>query len=269
LPFIHLAHAISGLSYSLETYFAMLTCYFDEAGGKDHGFMIVCGYVASVEQWENFEVDWKLFLIKYDVPYFHMKEFAQCKGPFAKWKEEKYKSVRAAFCDHAGAIIYSRVERAFICNISNTAFEAADKRYELSEFFNSPYALAARMCASRARNWSKRRLDPPEVEYVFEDGGPDKGGLIRSMTQLRPRFADPIFRPSRDTKDGRKGLVQLQAADFLAYELRKWQADLTNAPKRPARKSLRATLRVHNKDVAMVSLQKLKAFCEKVHIPRR
>jgi hypothetical protein len=268
-PFIHLAHAISGLRYSLETKFAMLTCYFDESGGEDRGFMIVCGYVASVEQWDNFEVDWKLFLIKYGVPYFHTKEFAQCKGPFAKWEEDKYKSVRAAFCDHAGAIIHNRAERAFICNIGTAAFDATDKQYELRELFNSPYAMAGRMCASAAREWSTQRLDPPEMEYVFEDGGPDKGGLNRAMTELRPRFSDPIVRPSRDMKDGRKGVIQLQAADFLAYELGKWQADLTKAPTRPPRKSLRATLRVYSKDVAMMNVPRLRALCEEIHIARR
>lgn len=125
------------------------------------------------------------------------------------------------------------------------------------------------MCASAAREWSKQRLDPPDVEYVFEDGGPDKGGLIKAMIELRPRFADPIFRPSRDTKDGRKGIVQLQAADFLAYELGKWQSDLINAPARPPRKSLRAALRVYVKDVAMMNAPKLRALCKELHIPRR
>jgi len=268
-PFIHLAHAISGLRYSPETNFAMLTCYFDEAGGEDHGFMIVCGYVASVEQWDDFEVDWKRFLLKYDVPYFHMKEFAQFEGPFAKWKGEQYKSVRASFCHEAGAIIHDRVNRAFICNIMNAAFDATDKQYKLREVFNSPYAMAGRMCASAAREWGKRRLDLTDMEYVFDDGGPDKGGLIRAMTELHPRFADPIFRPSRDMKDGRKGIVQLQPADFLAYELRKWQADLTNEPTRPPRKSLRAALRVYNKDVAMMNAAQLRALCKEIPIAKR
>jgi hypothetical protein len=73
----HLARAVSGASFSPESFFAMFTCYFDEAGGKDHGFTVVAGWAASIERWEHFEVDWKLFLIKWGVPHLHMKEFTQ------------------------------------------------------------------------------------------------------------------------------------------------------------------------------------------------
>jgi hypothetical protein len=46
----------------------MLTCYFDEAGGNEYKFIIVAGYVSSVEQWLVFESDWKILLAKYQVP---------------------------------------------------------------------------------------------------------------------------------------------------------------------------------------------------------
>jgi hypothetical protein len=37
----------------------MFRCFFDEGGGEDHGFIAVCGYVASFEQWKRFETEWK------------------------------------------------------------------------------------------------------------------------------------------------------------------------------------------------------------------
>lgn len=67
----------------------MLTCYLDEAGGKAEGFTVICGWVSTVAQWEQFEIDWRLFLASYKVPYFHMKEFAQSTGPFKKWSDAR------------------------------------------------------------------------------------------------------------------------------------------------------------------------------------
>jgi hypothetical protein len=44
----------------------MLTCYFDGAGGGDHGFIVVCGGVASVAQWQQFEWTGNCFLHEED-----------------------------------------------------------------------------------------------------------------------------------------------------------------------------------------------------------
>jgi hypothetical protein len=69
------------------------------------------------------------------------------------------------------------------------------------------------------------------MEYIFEDGCPDKAGLIRSMTAFSPCRESPSFKPSRDVKpsdqwpNGRMGIIPLQAADFLAYESRKLLVD--------------------------------------------
>jgi hypothetical protein len=41
----HIGRSIWGLRYSRESLFAVLTCYFDEGGGIDHGFIVVAGYV--------------------------------------------------------------------------------------------------------------------------------------------------------------------------------------------------------------------------------
>jgi len=60
------------------------------------------------------------------------------------------------------------------------------------------------------------------MEYVFDHDGPDVGGLMRVMREANMPI--PIFKASRDT-DAEKGLVQLQAADYLAYEIRKFIRD--------------------------------------------
>jgi hypothetical protein len=228
----HIGYAVWGARYSEKGLFAMLTCYHDEAGGDDHAFIIVSCFVASVNQWNQFEDDWRIFLASHDVPYLHMKEFAHFKGPFAKF--EKQEGTRKKFIAQASAIMCDRIQHAFSCYVNYDAFQKLNSEYELDSLLNSPYAFAGRGCIALVNDWRLKSSNDLDMEYVFEEGGPDKGGLINAVTKLQPYLPIPIFKPSRDTEIQR-GVVQLQAADYLAYEMRKWVSDL---PKFRARERL-------------------------------
>lgn len=239
--FEHLTHAIG--AHSPETLFAMLTAYFDESHEDQFGMTFVCGWLASVEQWQRFEYDWKLFLAKNDVPYFHMEEFAHSIGPFAKWKNKSEEGTRRKFMRTAADIIIDTIQRGFVCVISDQMFEECDDFYELRTRFGSPYALAGRTCANLVVEWASTATTFPrsDIEYVFEDGGPDKGGLLYAMQEVPPCLSAPIFKPGRDQKptnkwpNGKAGMVQLQAADYLAYELSKFARDLQAIKANPSR----------------------------------
>lgn len=221
----------------------MLTCYMDEAGGDDEGFTVVCGWVSTVSRWEQFEIDWRLFLASFDVTYFHMKEFSQSRGQFKKWKDAE--GIRRHFLEDAAEIIMSHVQSGIVVNVHHGIFNQANQKIMLKEELSSPYALAGRACVAQVDKHTGRK----DVEYIFEDGGPDKGGLQRAMG-MEFRLPDPIFKPSRDIKDKRgnlrKGLIQLQAADFLAYEIRKNRREVANKTGRKTRESLRAILRLED-----------------------
>jgi hypothetical protein len=221
----------------------MLSCYLDEAGGDDTGFTVVCGWISTVACWERFEIDWKLFLASFNVPYFHMKEFSHSTGPFKKWKN--CEGIRAHFLRDAAEIILSHVQGGILVNVHHGIFKDANRRIMLKETLSSPYALAGRACVAQV----DKHTGYKDVEYVFEDGGPDKGGLQAAMGK-EFRLPDPIFKPSRDIKDKRgnlrNGLVQLQAADFLAYEIRKNRVEVENKTGHPTRESLRSILRLED-----------------------
>ncbi|MHB8753685.1 MAG: DUF3800 domain-containing protein [Candidatus Acidiferrales bacterium] len=200
----------------------MLTAYFDESCGK--GFTVICGWIAAVDEWDNFEVDWKLFLINYDVPYFHMKEFAQSTGPFAKWKATP--NFRKRFLRDAWDIIRSRSRGGFACYVQDVLFNRTNRSYWLREKFPSHYALVGRECIRWAHDYARDICE--EVRCIFDDGGPNKNELLGSVN-IKPQLPNPTFEPSRDIPDRkrgiRKGVVQIQAADFLAYEVRKYIVD--------------------------------------------
>lgn len=272
-PLEHLGRSLLGARYCAESLFAMFAAYFDEAGGVDLGYMVVAGYVASVEAWEQFEINWKLFLAKFDVPYLHMKEFSHSKGCFSGWKDDEPRRVR--FLAMAAEIINQHTKRAFESIVSYEDFESVDKLFALRERFNSPYALAGRTCIGVANGWARNpQTKALDIEYIFEDRGPDKSGLVKAVEALPPYLPTPAFHPSRDeqpTKNrpyARRGLVQLQAADYLAYEVRKVVYNVVHNKSRIPRKSLQALTGIEL-DRSSWTKERLLKICEGGNFERR
>jgi len=103
-PFDHLCMSVR-MDRPDNIFGMFYTSYFDESGGLDHGFIAVCGWLASVERWQRFEKEWKLLLSFHDVPYFHMKELAHFNGPYEKWLGKVITSPRTEFLKEAAGII--------------------------------------------------------------------------------------------------------------------------------------------------------------------
>jgi hypothetical protein len=200
----------------------MFACYFDASGGKDIGVTIVSGWIGQILQWDLFDADWRILLAKYNVPYFHMREFAHSKGPFETWKGEENK--RTNFLRLAAETIASRAHHGFTCVVEHDTYAKVDAEYELSESVGNPYSMAARDCIAHANIWLRKAERGIPVQYVFDEGDPGQGLLVR-IIKKHNKYASPndaidipTFRPSRDRQGGAKGLTQLQAADFAAYE---------------------------------------------------
>jgi hypothetical protein len=253
----------------------MMTSYFDETIVDTIKFTLVAGWASTLEEWQQFEYDWKIFLAKFDVPHLHMKEFGLSTGPFKKWKGKE--GTRKDFIRTASNIINADIRHGFVSCVSDGVFDKIDSIYELRGIFKSPYALAGRACATLASNWRKKETsESQEMEYVFEDGGPDKGDLISAMLDVPPGLPAPIFKPGKDWKpstkwpDGRKGLVQLQPADYLAYEIGKFAHDhgLIKAGERKFRASL-GVLPEKKITRLFFTPERLAATCRILNIKRR
>jgi hypothetical protein len=262
--FNHILHSTGANKQG--SFFGMFTCFFDESGGEDHGFITVCGYVAPVEAWEKFEAQWKEMLALHKVPYLHMKEYAHFKGPYAKWRNDAV--ARAQFLKDAASIIGGIVNRGFLCRVSYTDFEVVNQQYYLQETAYSPYALAGRFCIAQANLWVRKSgASLREIDYVFEAGGPDAPGLVASTQKTKLHI--PSFRPSRDTEN-EAAVVQLQAADYFAYEVRKAIVDHPDiyTPPDIFRKSFQAIFDVEV-DQGNYGVAELMELCADFSIPKR
>jgi hypothetical protein len=217
--------------------------YFDASREADNATVLVAGYVSTVEEWSQFEIAWKLTLAKFNVPYFHMKEFVSHKKAFSepKWKSEFY---RASFISDLSQIIRGWTVASVGCAMRKELFDRYNCLYKLDERFN-PYAICARDCAAQVCKYIRNEIksDLP-IGFIFDRGDEGRGFLMKEMEASG--LPSPQFRRSRPDKNPQVDkddpfLVQLQACDLSAWELRRGQKD-TAKGKRGAelRKSLRS-----------------------------
>lgn len=210
---------------------AMLTAYFDASGREEQQHSVVmAGFVNSANNWVEFERDWKKFLADYEVPYFHMKEFASSTGPYKKWEGIEHEPKRRAFINDALRLIERHGCWSFATLVVSEDFNQAAKDQDLENTVGNAYLFTARTCLSDITGWcDEHRMNHP-VEYVFEKGDP-KQGLLRQIME-HDGLPQPIFR-SKTEKDSERSIVPLQASDFLAWEIRRgYKDEVENKPLR-------------------------------------
>ncbi len=199
----------------------MLTGYFDDAGGVDHGYTVVAGWVSTVERWRVFAEEWEQMLAAFQVPWFDMKTLSHFNGVYAPWKEQP--EIKNDFQSAACRVIGGSAAIGFVSIVPHAVFARVNTVYRAKEYFGNEYALAGLTCCVKMRKWARKQESPQPLEIIFDDGTPKRGKLTEAM--VKARFAEPIFRSPLPKPDRPPNVVQLQAADFLAYEVRKVQKD--------------------------------------------
>lgn len=252
----------------------MFTSYCDAAGGRDHGFVVVAGFVSTFELWQRFEVDWTLVLAKANIPYLHMKAFSQSLPPYAHLKDKE--GQRKNILRDLAEVIASYARHAFSTVVYFQDFDRVNQIYSLAESLRTPYAVCAFDCIMSATTWAR---DQPfaklPMEYIFEEG--DDGWASMEQFAVQKGYPRPLCKPSRDrfetTPKGEhspiKGILELQAADFLAYELRKATSQLgPNPPRWKYRQSALALGRIGSLHTGFSGTQ-LEQFCGALKIQKR
>ncbi len=118
---------------------AALTGYFDDSR-TDGLIFTVAGYVGGQRHWEIFDDLWPAVLARFEVPYFHMKEFGDPDGPYRKWLPypDHRKEISSFLGALARAISGARLKGfGSIIRLKDLARFNKEKRLALE-----PYALA-------------------------------------------------------------------------------------------------------------------------------
>jgi hypothetical protein len=215
----------------LQGYKACFDCSVDDPNRVRQPITLVAGFIATVEHWERWESDWKLVLAHFNAPYFHMKEFFDSKkGAFTekKWRGESY---RNHFIEKLSDVTRTWTSATIGGCMTQSLFDEACRLRQVDGFLN-PFSACARDCAVRSHHLirDKYKSELP-IEYVFERGdiGGDSGDITTKGLLDKLMFASqlpsPIYRRARPgnahVEKEDPHLMQLQAADLLAWHLRR------------------------------------------------
>jgi hypothetical protein len=240
---------------------AVFNSYYDTSGTEhDSRVLATAGFMATAYRWGIFDSRWNAVLLKYEVSKHHMVDFAQGKGEFKSWKDNKER--RAAYLKdlvQPMCLVHSHV-----VTLDVTHFKRINERYLLREKYGGAYGLANTLCADRLTE-RIRKHHPEEIGYFPEDG--DAGqAAYKAAARRMGRLVVPI--PKKNPSTG-KTLPVFQALDFIAYEWRLTHDRVMREERRAMRESFLELWVELDIRAKMISASDLKRLCADQEIPIR
>lgn len=230
----------------------MLRVAFDAAGlPTERDVFTVAGLISSTDNWARLERDWESALADAGMPCaadgkplpFHMTDFETRYGKFTEtsgWTPQR----KSELVGRLIGIIGRRVRARFSCSILMEEWyrlKPADTRMR-----QLPYGMCTAACSAAIAEWVHKYGNCEAVAYLFEGGTMGEGAMFDAFDDIaRKGLAEKYYVGSRTKGDKRR--PELQAADILAYEIRKSLInDMATDRLRPRkRKSFSQLMEVH------------------------
>lgn len=199
----------------------MFTAYLDETGhSKDERqkFVGIAGLLARTEDWIVFEEKWKaaLALPHFNIPHFHMTDFAARKRIYQNWSEEKRRKVFGKLMNVTESIYPLPFGAIMPMEVYRRLTE------EQQNFIIDPYFLCFQSVVAACTVFLERmNISVQEkVALIFSDQVEFRHRALQIYEQVEEaglytrRSTPPDFRDMRD-------FAPLQAADIITYEMYK------------------------------------------------
>ena len=209
----------------------MLTAYFDESGTTPPSkILTIAGYLSTVQRWEKFEIEWLALLDEYNLEYSHAVDFAHFKMGFKR--EEKDVERRKEFYKKACKIIKDNTIQPFDISLIWEDYNVLISFYKGKD--KPPaYGVLVNRLLFMVAEWARDNEKYFPIHYVFERNKHIEGWMARNYAQASKdiatggawQFGSLTFAEGKVELNGRKPLVQLQAADMNAYEVNKYRHD--------------------------------------------
>ncbi|HKN21444.1 MAG TPA: hypothetical protein VJX73_08505 [Terracidiphilus sp.] len=176
--------------------------YIDDSGHPDNQPNVVtAGFVASEDQWSQFEVEWNSALLRFGiVGAFHMTEFM---------REKRTGLKRDWILESLCRIINKHVGGRFLHAVDMEAYKRINDEWTLEESIGAPIALAARSLTTEINEWRQAHMLPGDDFKIFIEQGSKHYGDIE---QVFKRDGQPP--PTRVAKAN----PRCQPADMLGWE---------------------------------------------------
>ena len=263
----HLAFALWPDGEFSRSYFMMFTGYFDDSGHiTNEKALVVCGFVASVEQWKVFEKDWQAILNhpQFDLDYLHMKEFRAYKGKFAKFKDNL--PLQTELFSGLYGLIEARAEETFGATVLLRDYHNINGRYQLAERYGHPFALAGMTSIHKAIRWMEQNHPEDRINFVFDHDTDGWGHLLKAAKEMWIDEVIPV--PGTFKKQ-----LPLQAADHVAWEKHRFITQAIDSSFAPQAVKARGSFHVlmekfQQQDTwALLNEASLEGFCNEASDP--
>lgn len=206
-------------------YLLVLKAYFDESRDTSRGSTLaVAGYFGRTTEWRLLERRWNNILSFYNIKHgLHMKEFAHFKNEFEMFRHNE--PLRQEFLDRLTSTLYKPKPRFVAVGCAVDVHEFAKLPAKVREGFRSdPYLFAFILCVRKAIESRFVQHLPMEEKmgFVFDrrDELQSRGKSL--FNYVKDKLAIPERRRIGDLAFGsRSESPPLQAADFIAYEVRR------------------------------------------------
>jgi uncharacterized protein DUF3800 len=222
----------------------MLVAYMDESGdhdpsGKQPGseIAVIAGYVATKDQWLKFELRWKNVLKKFGVQVFHAKECAHRKNEFCGWADEKRNDFHVQLTRVINENILVGIGGVVLLSDYNSVLPEWAKRE-----VKHPYYFCFAVMMRTLRQFRERFLPTEPIDFVFDRKKSFEGVLSDMFNHLRDNSPNHRGRLGSVSFRAKDEVIQLQAADYLAYEVRRYAADKFIGSTRPTRKTMESLM---------------------------
>lgn len=198
---------------------ATFRAYFDDS--KDNRVLTIAGFLSDYESWGRFDYAWKAMLDEFKVPYLHMKEFWNNNGIYKHIKDDPKKE--EAFFSELIKVISDHTR---YCVLTMVLLEDVKKFNKQQNHQLRAPALAIYGCFLQLQMQFSGR----PIEVIF-----DKFENASSLIELGNDYAEtdtqqPINRQlilsiRIQADESCRTILPLQAADFVAWEMRKYCND--------------------------------------------
>jgi hypothetical protein len=195
----------------------VLQAYVDASGKGDRRFLVIAGYIATAETWDDFSKAWKSRLDCAQLPYFKMNQMTsrlEIAGWFYRLIEEH--NIKASIACIINTAELVEVEKSIKYPSYITNPNSADNPY----YWGFKYTIG--ILAER-----QRELDLAEpVNFIFDEDS-EKSKIPRAWDLIKKAARSdlstlmgnmPVFRDDAKT-------MPLQAADLYAWWVFKWQRE--------------------------------------------
>lgn len=241
---------------------AVFRAFYDTSGHPSSppatSAFVTAGLLASDKQWVGFERDWALLMKEFGVEFLHMREM---RNTFAGRPDEA-----AALLRRALQILRRRMTRTLVVSVIPRDFNAVNAAYQLDRVLQTPHQCSVGTCVMLGHLWFSGKLNQDARHEIthWHEAGEINIGMAQEFAERHGATLNT--RPSRDAS----GYVgAFQAADFIAWEIRRLWEQLLQERLQPTRESLVDITYGLVKEVHMWQEESLRELCVENNIPRR